>query len=492
MKALLTTVALFLCFSLSVCASAPYYSYTYSYRSDGSIIDTAAPLPYLPEQVLTAPDLGAPLKTPEDLVLSPDGQQFYIADSGAHAVFCFDTRFHLLRTFDRYVEEGEEKTFYQPTGLCVDTLGNLYIADTGNSRVVVLDKDGGFRFAIEQPDSPLLKEGFQFQPLKVVVDEAGRVFVLCKNVLEGLMQFSPDGNFVGFVGSNKVVFDFVDLIWKTVMTEAQQEGLVSFVPVEYTNISLDEDGFIFAVTSVKNVDAPIRRLNPSGDDILIRNPLDGSKKVIGDVLYPTAGGADDSIGPSSFVDITQDTSGNYYALDAKRGRIFAYDEEGNMLFVFGGINTGQDGTFSNPTAIVHREGKLYVLDKNTAEITAFASTEYTQTIHRAIESYLKKDYAGSIQLWERVLVMNGNYDLAYMKAGYAYYRMEQYEKAMEMFKIANARQEYSNAYILYRKEWMNLHFGEVVAVLSGLVVLLVGGGVWLRVRRRRKRQNGRG
>lgn len=487
MKVFLTTVVLFLCLSLTVCASAPYYSYTYSYQSDGSITDTAAPLPYLPEQIYTAIGMGVALKAPEDLVLSANGEQFYIVDSGTNAVYCFDTQFHLQRTIDRYVENGKEKTFSQPTGLCLDTYGNLYIADTGNGRVVVLDKNDAFVMAIDQPDSPLLEEGFRFQPLKVVADEAGRMFVLSKNVLEGLMQFSPDGKFIGFVGSNKVVFDFADLIWKTVMTEDQQEGLVSFVPVEYTNISLDTDGFIFAVTSVKNVEAPIRRLNPSGDDILIRNPLDGSEKVIGDVLYPTTGSTDDILGPSSFVDITQDASGNYYALDAKRGRIFAYDEEGNMLFVFGGINTGQVGTFSNPSALVYREGVLYVLDKNACNVTAFAPTEYTETIHEAIACYLKKDYPKSIELWEQVLVMNGNYDLAYMKAGYAYYRMEQYEQAMKMFKIANARQEYSNAYVLYRKEWMNVHFGEMVTAALILLVLLVGGGLWLHVRRKRKR-----
>ena len=34
---------------VGVSASSPYYSYTYSYQSDGSVTDIAAPLPYLPE-----------------------------------------------------------------------------------------------------------------------------------------------------------------------------------------------------------------------------------------------------------------------------------------------------------------------------------------------------------------------------------------------------------------------------------------------------------
>lgn len=489
-KILLLTAVLLVVPILQVGASSPYYSYTYTYHSNGSVSDIAAPLPYLPEKVYGSTELNVPLKAPEDIVTDATEEHLYVVDSANNAVYCFDRSFRLVKTIDSYVENGETKTFAAPTGIFLDTYGKLYVADTGNNRVVILAEDGTFLQAIVQPESSLLTEEFTFQPLKVVADEAGRVFVLCKNVFEGLMHFSPEGTFIGFVGSNRVVFQFTDLIWKTIMTDAQNEGLTAFVPVEYTNISLDSDGFIYAVTSVKNVDKPIRRLNSSGDDILIRTPLNGSEEVIGDVLYQAAGGSTDVVGPSSFVDITQDKNGNYYALDGKRGRIFAYDEEGNMLFVFGGINTGQVGTFAAPTAIVYVDGDLYVLDKNRRCITAFSPTEYTLKIHEAIDAYLQKDYTQSIALWEDVLVMNGNFDLAYMKAGYAYYRLNRYAEAMDYFKIANARKEYSKAYIQYRKIQLNEHFDR--AVLIAVVVLAVGGvAVWLLCRRRKRRREGR-
>ena len=245
----------------SVSASSPYYSYTYSYQSDGSIVDIAAPLPYLPDGVLGAAELQVPLKAPEDLVIDAAKEHFYIVDSGTNAVYCFDRDFQLVKTIDSYVENGETKTFASPTGIFLDVDNSLYVADTNNGRVVVLDTDGNFVKAISRPESVLLSEDFTFMPLKVVADEAGRIFVLCKNVYEGLMQFSAEGTFIGFIGSNRVVFKLTELVWKTIMTDEQKEGLTSFVPVEYTNISLDSDGFIYAVTSVKNVEAPIRRLN---------------------------------------------------------------------------------------------------------------------------------------------------------------------------------------------------------------------------------------
>ena len=469
-----------------VSASSPYYSYTYSYQSDGSVIDIAAPLPYLPESVYGSAEMQAPLQAPEDLVVDASEQHFYIVDSTANAVFCFDRQFQLVKTIDSYVENGETKTFASPTGIFLDGADNLYVADTNNERVVVLDAEGNFVRAITRPVSDLLPEEFTFMPLKVVADEAGRIFVLCKNVYEGLMQFSADGVFVGFIGSNRVVFKISELIWKTIMTDEQEEGMTNFVPVEYTNISLDDDGFIYAVTSVKNVEAPIRRLNSSGDDILLRTPLNGSVEVVGDVLYQEVGSGTDVVGPSAFVDITQDANGNYYALDGKRGRIFAYDEEGNMLFVFGGIHTGQTGTFSTPSAVVFLDNYLYVLDKNRCNVTAFAPTAYTVTIHDAIDAYLQKDYEESIRLWEDVLKMNGNFDLAYMKAGYAYYRMERYKEAMDYFKIANAREEYAKAHVQYRKQMLNEHFDTIVLAVAAVLVVGVVAVVMCRRARRRK------
>ena len=445
-------------------------------------------MPYLPEAVYGTAELQVPLQAPEDLVVDAAKQHFYIVDSTSNAVYCFDRDFRLVKTIDSYVEDGETKTFASPSGIFLDTEDVLYVADTANERVVVLDAEGNFLRAITCPESNLLPDEFTFMPLKVVADEAGRVFVLCKNVYEGLMQFSAEGTFVGFIGSNRVVFKFSELIWKTIMTDEQEEGMTNFVPVEYTNISLDDEGFIYAVTSVKNVDTPIRRLNSSGDDILIRNPLNGSEEVVGDVLYQEwSANSTDIVGPSAFVDITQDGSGNYYALDGKRGRIFAYDEEGNMLFVFGGIHTGQVGTFSSPSAIVFVEGKLYVLDKNRCCVTAFEPTAYTTTIQDAIDAYLQKDYEYSIRLWEDVLKMNSNFDLAYMKAGYAYYRMNRYEEAMKYFKIANARKEYSKAYIQYKKEQLNKHFDTIVLV--AVAVLAVGVAAWITCRRLRRRRN---
>ncbi|MBQ8684097.1 MAG: DUF1282 family protein [Clostridia bacterium] len=473
-------VALLLALSITVQASEPFYSYTYSYQN-GDPIDVAAPVAYEENGVFRNNETGCAFVTPEDLIVDAAGN-FYIVDSGANCVFVLDKDFRLQHTITTFINAaGEEDTFQKPTGLFADADGLLYIADTANKRVVVLDKAYKLVRTVEEPKSELLDATFSFEPQKLVVDESGRMFVLVQNVNKGLMQFSPDGSFVGYIGSNNVVYTVVDLFWKTVMTADQRKHLLSFVPVEYSNISLDSSGFIYAVTSASDTTDPIRRLNPSGNDVLVRSALSGETKVSGDVIF-TLDTSVGTYGPSAFVDITQDERGNYYALDGKRGRIFAYDEEGNLLFIFGGLKTAQQGSFEQPSAILYHEDTIYILDKSYGSVTRFIPTEYTTTIHKATSAYLEQDYETCIALWNDVIRLNSNFDLAYMKAGYAYYRLYDYEQAMEYFKIAGARDAYSKAYVKAQKIRMTKQFPYYVLGAAVLVAALV---VVLRIRKKR-------
>ena len=175
----------------------------------------------------------------------------------------------------------------------------------------------------------------------------------------------------------------------------------------------------------------------------------------------------DGILKSSIVDIAEGDTGIYYALDAARGRVFAYDEDGNMLFVFGGINTYQQGTFLQPCSLVIRDEVVYVLDRDAGSVTAFTPTAYAETIYRAVRSYRQSDYENSLLLWEDLLQKNGNFDLAYDKAGLALYRMGQYRQAMDRFSAANDRENYSLAMNKYRKEWIDEHFTLCAAAAGG-------------------------
>lgn len=466
---------------LSVAASDPYQGYSYTTTDEGTL-DVAAPQAYLPAAVYNSKDLGVKLSSPEDLLFDSEGN-LYICDAGMNAIYVFSPELELLKTIDSFVNNGETDTFSSPYGIFLTDAGELYVADYGNRRVVAIDSDGVARKIIYKPDSDLLASTFVFQPQKVVVDNTNRIFVLSKNVNEGIMQFTYDGQFLGFYGSNTVSASIIDQIWKEIMTEEQTQKLTQFVPIEYKNISLDYKGFIYAVTNASDVNEPIRRLNLFGGDVLVRSPIDGTELVVGDLSYPYAG-VSGITGPSSFVDITSDELGNYYALDDKRGRVFAYDEEGNLLFVFGSLNSGQTGSFSSPSAIVYQNHKVYALDRGNCELIVFEATEYAQIMEEAMSSYLLQEYETSLELWEEIIKRNNNCDLAYYKAGYCLYRLKDYNRAMEYFKLVNAKEAYSEARVKQTQIDMNENFEVYASVLAAVVLVAVV--VWFVVFRRRK------
>lgn len=466
---------------LTVAASDPYQGYSYSTNDEGTM-DVAAPQAYLPAAVYNSTALGVQLSSPEDLLFDASGN-LYICDAGMNAVYVFSPEMELLQVIDSFTNNGEEDSFSSPYGIFLTDNGDLYVADYGNMRVVALNADLEAILVIENLQSELLGNNFNFRPQKVLVDSTNRIFVLSQNVNEGILQFTEEGAFLGFYGSNTVSASLVDRIWKEIMTEEQTDKLVQFVPVEYKNFSLDYKGFIYAVTETSDVNEPIRRLNLYGGDVLVRDPIDGTEMVTGDLSYPYSG-VSGITGPSRFVDITSDDLGNYYALDDKRGRIFAYDEEGNLLFVFGALNSGQVGAFSSPSAITYYDHKVYALDRGNAELIVFEATEYAKLMEEAMSLYLLQDYEASLSAWEEIITRNNNCDLAYYKAGYCLYRMQDYNKAMEYFKLVNAKEAYSNAKVKQTQIDMNQDFEIYATVIIALVVIV--GGIWLWKRRGRE------
>lgn len=419
-------------------------------------------------------DLDVGLKNPSSLFCYKN--LLYIVDTDNNRIieltYNANKTVTLNRVIDHFNAGGKVKeTFSGPMDIFINEQGNYFIADTNNSRVVITDSDFNYIMSLSEPDDPTYEKGKIFYPQQVVADSKGRAYVLAKNVNKGFLKYEYDGTFQGFYGASPVTYKWSDYIWKKFSTRAQREQMVSFVPTEYSNAYMDKEGFIFGVIKtfeewdlLDDKAKPIRRLNALGNDILIKN---GDTPPIGDLQWSSSAGI---VGPSHFSDITVLENDVYIAIDETRGRMFGYDNQGCLLFAFGGRGN-IDGYFRQPSSIEHVGKDLFVLDKMNASVTIFTPTEYGSLIYEATEKYTTGDYDGSAEAWKKVLDLNGNYDLAYNGLGKACLRQDKFKEAIDYFKLKRYRRNYSKAFVYYRKEWVEAHLGWVVAVIAIIIIV---------------------
>ncbi len=421
------------------------------------------------------------------------------------------------------------------------TKDGLYIADTGNSRIVRCNKDAEGNWIVDgvylTPEDTVFYQvssnlklndataqlGVKaFQPQKIAVDQTGRLYAISSGVYEGIMEFHTSGAFNRFLGKNEVVANPLKKFWSKIFSETQIANMTKDLPAEFTNIAMDADGFLFA-TSYPDADATtnanlVKMINTSGKDILKRN---GYVTPDGDAVYLTTSTEDGvTIGMSQLVGVTVSSNGNFTVVDELRGRLFTYDNEGNLLYITGeqpggNAQAGQT-TLSNciidPVAIRYfnrdsgefdeagnsiQEEVLLVLDASSKSIILYQTTEFGEAVNIAtglyqqgiVEDIYKTDDDGNFILdsdgnkiieqygaetyWRQVVKMNTNYELAYLGIGKALLRRGEYKEAMEYFTLAHNANYYSKAYTEYRDIILSNNFSWIMTGVILLVVLWI-------------------
>ena len=455
------------------------YTYTYDYWEEVQESPDAYKVANVVDSMtLGLDDLeGVRLMKPQSLFAIDD--LLYVADTGNNRIIELK-RNGIEFTVRRVIREmtgAAVNTFNQPYDIFVDENGNIYVADFGNQRVTMMDKDLNWVQDYTKPVDNTFDQSLNFLPKKITVDVAGRVYALCQNVNKGLVKYEADGTFSGFIGANKVTISTGEYIWKRYFqTKEQRAQSESFVPTEYENLCIDPDGFIYVTTTVfSEYDLkwdnakPIRRLNSLGNDILIKNDR---YPPIGD-LYWVEQSLD--YGPSRFTDITVLKNDIYVALDRTRGRLFGYDSQGVLLWAFG-TKGNVEGAFTGAISLEHMGYDLLVLDQLENSITLFQTTEYGKTIYDAVETYLDGKYDESADLWRDVMKQNANYPLAFRGIGRAILRQNQYEEAMDYFRMAHDRENYGRAFKLYRKEWVEKNIWWIVLIAAVLLIVPLAVG----------------
>ena len=438
----------------------------YNYMANGEI--TVVPQPFKIENTLYGKDFGVKtLSGAADICCGPDGT-LYVADTERNQIVVrkADGSSYII---NHYTVNEETFEFKKPQGVFV-TEESLYICDYGNNKIVIIEHETGNVRVIVRPESRILDDDFIFMPKRVTVDKYGRMYCVADGQYNGLMVFEKDDTFSGFIGANKATVSLSDIIWRALSTKAQKERQSIFIPTEFSSVGIDKDNFVYTTTSTVDKynpeeSEPVRRQSPNGDNII---RIANGNYPIGDENFLYDG--DTFAGPSRFCDITVWDNLMYSVLDETRNRIFTYDHNGSLLFVYGGYGES-GGYFSLPRAIEQHNEKLYVLDAKAGTISVLLPTEYTKNLIMATDYTAEGDYISALSAWTKVLEYNCNNELAYLNVSRILLNKGEYSGALEYAKKANSQSIYSQAFTQLRSTFISQNVGMIIVAIIALSIL---------------------
>ncbi len=492
-------------------ASVPYDTYVYDYNGNPVI----TPHAYMPENVLGGEDLKVGAFTAPSDIEVDDAGNLYVVDTsypvdmtnlenvmehdnesdGAFygRLVIFNPDYSVKLILSTFQNKGKTDGFAYPEGVTIAQDNSIYVADTMNSRILRFDQKGKLIQEFAEPEISYFEDDFTYKPTKLVVDSSYNMFVIATSVNQGIILLDDKGEFAGFVGAQKVTYSVVDYIWKNLLSEEAQNRMTSFVPTEYNNVKIDEYGFVYTTTSTIDAEdiasaimaedfdskmSPIKRLNPTGNDVLIRK---GYFSTVGDVSYDK-----DSLGkPETSVieDVALGPNGRYTLLDSRKNRLFTYSSDGELIYAFSAEGY-QAGNSKTPVSITYRGTELLLLDQASGTITTYHPTKYGELIDQAYESYKRYDYDESKGYWELVLKENANFDIAYDGIGNALMQQERYSEAQEYFRYSNNMERFSTAWTENRATAIETYLLLIALIVIVIIFLLVKGFGWIGKRNR--------
>ena len=230
--------------------------------------------------------------------------------------------------------------FLRPVGLDLDHRGMLYVADSGNNRVQVVDSEGNFisEYGVRgwrtgEFDNPTdVAINFQRTELLYVADTDNNRIQYC-NLIDRIFYIMAGSRLVG------------------VNEEDDIDAEIEFdLP---GGVSVGRNGEVCVVDTGNH---RFILFNPDGIRMLMRGGFGGARQQFRD---PT--------------DLVADAHGNIYIVDSGNHRIKKYDFSGNLVQIWG--TEGEvPGQFREPRHIdIDRWGYLYVTDRANQRVQVFTT-----------------------------------------------------------------------------------------------------------------------
>jgi DNA-binding beta-propeller fold protein YncE len=218
--------------------------------------------------------------------------------------------------------------FNFPSGVAIDSSGNVYVADDFNQRIQKFDSNGNF---ITKWGSVGFGVGQFARPTDVAVDPSSDDVYVTEGFSHRVQKFDSNGNFItkwGSLGSGDGQFNFP------------------------FGVAVDSAGNVY-VADTSN--SRVQKFDSNGNFITKWGSLGSGD---GQFDHPR--------------DVAVDSAGNVYVAEGYNSRVQKFDSNGNFITKW--------GQFGNPFGItVDSSGNVYVADADDNSIRVFAPSSTTAT-----------------------------------------------------------------------------------------------------------------
>ncbi len=436
--------------ALAFTVSAASYQ-TFTYNISGSKL--VSPDAYTPTMRIDSSymNLDVALSTPVDLFCGPNGD-VYIVDSGNNCVYVLDEYYKYKFTIKSFTNSsGISDILSGPQGGYA-TDKYIYVCDTDNSRIVLFDLNGQYVKHFEKPSSDIFEEDSLYKPSAIAVDNAGRMYVVSSTTYEGVMLFNSNGNFESFLGAQQTSGGVASTIISSLFSNGKKK---TYVPTEFSNITIDSENFIYITSKLEK--PFIKKVSASNTDVLAKNGF-----------FEPYGNIDTD---SLIVDLALGPEKSWTIADQNDSVLYTYDQYGNLMFAFGQSGY-QLGNITKIGSIAYHNEDLLVMDISQNNITIFTRTDYGDLLINALKNENERNYGTTVQDYRDILRRNSNFDQAYVGIGRANYNNHKWSEAMNNFKAAYDTTNYSAAFKMYRQEVASKFFILIPIIVIGLIAAL--------------------
>jgi DNA-binding beta-propeller fold protein YncE len=258
------------------------------------------------------------LQRPQSGVVDESGR-IYVTDTSRQAVYVFDQQENRLDVWEGI---GNRVHFVAPSGIALDTEGNVYVADSELGFVAKLNRQGESLGVIGQ--------GELRRPLGVAFDKEAHLLYVADTYAHDIKVFGEDGRLL-----------------RTLGRRGEKPGEFNYP----TYLALANNKLYVADT----MNARVQVLNPeTGESELV---IGEQGLNVGNLVRPKG--------------VAVDSEGNVYVVESYYDHLLVYNKEGEFLLPIGG--TGKRiGEFYLPSGVwIDAHDRVYVADMFNGRVMLF-------------------------------------------------------------------------------------------------------------------------